>query len=456
MDDKIIKYYFGIIILSTNLIFAQGTEFEIIYPTFGVSYGWDVLEKQDGGFLVAGSITPFSTSVLIMNVDFNGDLISEKHLCPGLIRSITYSDSNNYILAGITNDNEDILIIKINSYGDTLWTKVINKPFEEYATKIIQTSDGGYAIIGWIRNNNLDFYLIKTDANCDTVWTKSYGGYDTDLSYDIRQLPDNGFIIAGTTSGGSELNYHSSAYVVRTDSIGNTIWSKSYPINGSADCNGIVSLSNGEFVLAGSTLNNQNNSSELFLLKINQAGDSILVKTYEDIYHGISSIQLTFDDNLVLVGGNEILKTDNEGNKIWSKIISGNGLSIKETSEYGYIISGVSTDGNYNILLCKVTRNGTVGIEKNISVTNGYMLFQNYPNPFNSSTNIKFIISTSGQTTLKIYDLLGNEISTLINQYLENGEYEIEFNAKYFSTGIYFYRILSGNYSESKKLIYLK
>ena len=169
------KYLIWILILTTNIVFSQGTSFEKIYPTNGVSYGWDVIEKNGGGFLVTGSITPFSTSVLVMNVDIYGNLIWEKHITPGLVRSATHSDSNDYILVGVSSGG--ILIIKVNSDGDTLWTKIINKPTDVYATKIINAADGGYAITGWIQNNNNNIYLVKTDKDCDTLWSKSYGDW---------------------------------------------------------------------------------------------------------------------------------------------------------------------------------------------------------------------------------------------------------------------------------------
>lgn len=453
---RIKKYFIGILFLTANILFPQEISFEKIFPTNGVSYGWDVIEKKDGGYLVVGSITPFSTSVLAMSVDINGNLIWEKHLCPGLVRSVTHSDTNNYIMAGITSNNEDIIIIKINSDGDTLWTKVINKPKEEYATKIINTSDGGYAIIGWLRNKNLDIYLIKTDEKCDTLWTKSFGDYDTDLGYDIRELHDRGFIIAGTTEGGSEHNHHSSAYVIRTDSIGNLLWSKRYGINGLADCQGIVASSDGGFVLVGSTLNKDTNSSELYLLKINSNGDSLWVKTNNNnIPKWITSIQPTNDEGYILTGGSGILKTDKDGNTIWSKTIKGDGLSVKQTLDEGYIVSGIG-GSDYDIILVKIRKDSIVNVEEKTSIAYQYSLFQNYPNPFNPITRIKFIISKDGNASIKIYDLLGKEVSTLIDQYFFTGEYEIEFFGANLPSGVYFYQLISGDFISTKKLLLMK
>jgi len=85
-----------------------------------------------------------------------------------------------------------------------------------------------------------------------------------------------------------------------------------------------------------------------------------------------------------------------------------------------------------------------------------YSLEQNYPNPFNPSTTIRFSIPSSAFVTLKIYDLLGQEIETLVEGLKQPGNYSIEFNAKKLASGIYFYKIHAGNFTDTKKFILLK
>lgn len=89
-------------------------------------------------------------------------------------------------------------------------------------------------------------------------------------------------------------------------------------------------------------------------------------------------------------------------------------------------------------------------------VTDGYSLCQNYPNPFNPSTIIKFSILQSAFVNLKVFNLLGREVATLVNDFKINGEYNVPFVAANISSGIYYYRITAGNYSEIKKMILLK
>ena len=85
-----------------------------------------------------------------------------------------------------------------------------------------------------------------------------------------------------------------------------------------------------------------------------------------------------------------------------------------------------------------------------------YRLYQNYPNPFNPATNIKFTIPKSGFTSLKVYDAMGREVASLMNSRLEAGEYTADFNASNLSSGVYFYKLLSGDFSEVKKLLLIK
>lgn len=104
-----------------------------------------------------------------------------------------------------------------------------------------------------------------------------------------------------------------------------------------------------------------------------------------------------------------------------------------------------------------LTINYVVGIkELSTEIPESYQLHQNYPNPFNPTTKIRFEIPKSGLTKLVVYDILGREISTLVNENLNPGIYETTFNAEYLSSGIYFYRLESDNYNITKKLILLK
>jgi len=85
-----------------------------------------------------------------------------------------------------------------------------------------------------------------------------------------------------------------------------------------------------------------------------------------------------------------------------------------------------------------------------------FKLENNYPNPFNPSTNIHYEIPNDGLVTLKVYDELGREVKTLVNQYLSKGRYDINFNADNLASGIYFYRLQSGSFISTKKMLLLK
>lgn len=89
-------------------------------------------------------------------------------------------------------------------------------------------------------------------------------------------------------------------------------------------------------------------------------------------------------------------------------------------------------------------------------VPSGFSLGQNYPNPFNPSTTIKFDIQKSGPVTLKVYDVTGKEVRSLVNEKLGTGTYEYNFNASNLNSGVYFYKLVSGNYSETRKMLLVK
>jgi photosystem II stability/assembly factor-like uncharacterized protein len=94
--------------------------------------------------------------------------------------------------------------------------------------------------------------------------------------------------------------------------------------------------------------------------------------------------------------------------------------------------------------------------DENITFTKNFKLEQNYPNPFNPNTNIQYAIGSRLTVSLKVYDILGNEIATLVNEEKPTGEYEVEFNATGLPSGIYFYKLTAGEYNQTQKMIYLK
>ena len=85
-----------------------------------------------------------------------------------------------------------------------------------------------------------------------------------------------------------------------------------------------------------------------------------------------------------------------------------------------------------------------------------YILRSNYPNPFTSKTTIEFELAISSITILKLFDVLGNEVVTLINEEMQAGSYETEFNANDLSSGIYFYQLRAGSFTDTKKMILLR
>ena len=94
--------------------------------------------------------------------------------------------------------------------------------------------------------------------------------------------------------------------------------------------------------------------------------------------------------------------------------------------------------------------------DENEHIVTQYELFQNYPNPFNPNSTIRFSINERVKVSLKIFDILGREISTLVNEEKAAGRYEVVFNANGLASGIYFYRLQAGNFVQTRKMILLK
>ncbi len=154
----------------------------------------------------------------------------------------------------------------------------------------------------------------------------------------------------------------------------------------------------------------------------------------------------------------------------WSRVgyVEGNGTTT-ESKDYLFFDNNIST-GSYSYRLKQIDFDGSLNYSKSIEVEvnftpTEYNLYQNYPNPFNPSTKIKYSIPDLGTrlsaigelfVTLKVFDILGNEVRTLVNDYKRAGNYEIDFNAGGLSSGVYYYSLQAGDYSITKKMLLIR
>jgi len=154
-----------------------------------------------------------------------------------------------------------------------------------------------------------------------------------------------------------------------------------------------------------------------------------------------------------IIGGASILRT-NDGGQNWSAQNSGvtGGLnSIYFVNEnVGYIA------GNNGLMLKTYTGGLTNLNTAEQFIPKEYTLHQNYPNPFNPSTTISFSLPHSSYVNLKVFDAAGREIKELFNEYRQRGSYEVKFDGRDFASGVYYYKLEAGEYSDTKRMLLLK
>jgi hypothetical protein len=186
-----------------------------------------------------------------------------------------------YVVAGIYDyfgSDAQVYLVKTNASGDTLWTRTYGGTDYDYSYSVQQTSDGGYIIAGWTSSfgNQDQFYLVKTNSRGDTLWSRTYGGTNNDWCFSAQQTADMGYIIAGeTNSFGNSWQ----AYLVKTNASGDTLWTKTYGGAGS-DCGySVQQTSDTGYIVAGWT-NSFGNGYQVYLIQTNAAGDTLWTRVY--------------------------------------------------------------------------------------------------------------------------------------------------------------------------------
>ena len=192
--------------------------------------------------------------------------------------------------------------------------------------------------------------------------------------------------------------------------------------------------------------------------KIYRSSDNGITWDSSGIAFSLNTLEVSPDNSDIIYAGTEtgLFRSTNKGitwyayNNSFSP--SKNVIGLSKEINSGDSIIVCTKDAVY-----KVFKDYIVGIDNaNNFIPGSYTLDQNYPNPFNPSTKIKFGLMKSGFTSLKIYDALGRLISQPVNNDLQAGSYEIEFNAAGYASGIYYYKLISGEYTATKKMILAK
>ncbi|MEO7292521.1 MAG: T9SS type A sorting domain-containing protein [Ginsengibacter sp.] len=131
--------------------------------------------------------------------------------------------------------------------------------------------------------------------------------------------------------------------------------------------------------------------------------------------------------------------------------------SVSVSGSVVHVVWYDNRDGNNEIYYKRNPTGNPIGIINiNSEIPNQYSLSQNYPNPFNPTTVIKFQVASLSSVKLTVFDVLGNEIETLVNEQLTTGTYEVDFDGSSFTSGVYYYKLTAGDYTETEKMVLIK
>ncbi|MCK4652930.1 MAG: T9SS type A sorting domain-containing protein [Candidatus Cloacimonetes bacterium] len=465
--------------------------FESTYGGTENDSGDSVQQTTDGGYIISGHTTSFGAGdydIYLIKTDANGDPTWTKTYggtSPDEAYSVQQTSDNGYIVAGNTMSFGpsffSIYLLKTDSLGDTLWTKAHGWGFLTYCYSVQITSDSCYVIVGISQDYGEapDVCLVKTDANGDILWTQSYGGDDYDWAYSVQQTSDNGYIITGFTASYGAGAYD--VYLIKTDSMGDTLWTKTYGGPNDEEGFSVRETQDGGYLIAGYTESFGAGSKDVYVIKTDSIGDTLWTKVIggsggDEAY----SIQEISEDEYIIAGytssfgsGNSdvyLIKIYSSGDTLWTRTFGGTGsdmgYSIQQTSDDGYIIAGQTESfgaGTMDVYLIKTDSLGNVnvtGIENQPDdIPPKIYLSQNYPNPFNPTTTIKFTTENTENAELIIYNIKGQKVKQFS---IFNFQSSIVWDGtdqdhNQVSSGVYLYRIKSDDFvSETKKMILLK
>jgi len=254
-------------------------------PLVGNDYGYSVRQTSDGGYIIAAYTSSFGSGqgqYWWIKTDSTGNIrwdIKPGDMSFDYTYSVQQTSDGGYIFAGNSNSHsgglEDFWLVKTDSLGHKLWERTFGGRNEDIAKFVQQTSDGGYILVGTTASfgaGNYDFWLVKTDSSGNKLWDVTFGGTEADRPFSVQQTSDGGYIVAGSTNSFTAFGTgYSDLPVVKTDSIGNIEWWKTFGSSGGEVGNYVQQTTDGGYIIVGNTDPYGAGNGDVWLLKLDGA-----------------------------------------------------------------------------------------------------------------------------------------------------------------------------------------
>ncbi len=460
-----------LLVSNSAVSLGQSITWDKTYFYSAATTGASVKQTSDGNYIVTG--WRYNVGGFICKLNPYGDTLWTRYTPYTDMQSIVESPDGNYVAIGY---NYYLYITKYSQNGNQIWAQEIEEPgYDIYAYNIINTNDGNLLISGYSRFGIPSIrsgYYIKVDQNGNKIWSKfitNNGGITGFLN--SRNTYDNGYIL----TGGLYINNSGKIYLVKTNSEGDTQWTKAFSSGAFLyGCSVFQTSDKGYLTFGNNEYSNQN--IKLYFLKTDSLGNYQWSKIYGDtntfyqMLYGENAVRSTYNNTFYISGFSTdlplgdtnkifLLNVDENGNRIWEKFYKKDtlhlrGFGIDQTSDSGFVISGDAfdspiitnsrSDPQYLYVL-KLDKNGTlnpIGISNNQQIVPKiFRIISAYPNPFNPVCNIIFELNKQQYLTIKMYDVLGKEVGILAERYYNSGKYSIKINSVNYASGIYFVKI---------------